>query len=96
MHPELLYKSSPLESSKAYIMEFTDYLEQCVSDKSGEPLSLHRQRILAAQIQDGELGTEDVLLANADTFDSSVETVSGVLFFYERIVVCEVLVMNSF
>lgn len=43
---------------------------------SGDQLSLQRQRILAAQIKDSELGEDEVLLPTADTFDNSVESVS--------------------
>ena len=57
-------------------MEFLDSLVDCAGENDEEPMSLHRQRIMAAQIKDSELGAEDVLLANADTFDTSVETVS--------------------
>lgn len=56
-------------------MEFASYLDEIESDRNGEQLSLHRQRILAAQIKDSELGDDEVLLDNADTFDNAVETV---------------------
>lgn len=55
-------------------MEFTDYADS--PTRSGDLLSLQRQRILAAQIKDSELGEDDVLLPTADTFDSAVESVS--------------------
>lgn len=55
-------------------MEFTEFADNHA--KSGDLLSLQRQRILAAQIKDSELGEDDVLLPTADTFDNSVESVS--------------------
>ena len=55
-------------------MEFTDCADS--PTRSGDLLSLQRQRILAAQIKDSELGEDDVLLPTADTFDSAVESVS--------------------
>lgn len=55
-------------------MEFTVCADK--DAKSGDLLSLQRQRILAAQIKDSELGEDDVLLPSADTFDNSVESVS--------------------
>ena len=55
-------------------MEFAAYIDE--SPEAGDLLSIHRQRILAAQIQDSELGGDDVLLPTTDTFDNSVENVS--------------------
>mgnify|MGYP006184762865 FL=1 len=69
-------------------MEFAAYVDEPV--ETGDSLSLHRQRILAAQIKDSELGDEELLLPSADTLDNSVENVS----FYCQDTLVQVHLLN--
>ena len=57
-------------------MEFIDCSEEILNQNADhQPLSLHRQRILEAQIRDSEIDVDGQLLSTADNFDTSVEKV---------------------
>jgi hypothetical protein len=64
-------------------MEFTDVVDGGWDGEETEITQVRslRQRIIAAQIRDSEIGTEVVSMADLDNFDASVENVSRMVTF---------------